>query len=203
MITNIFPGAGNGQARAAVFMSGTGTNAEALFRYHAGHPECRFVPALIVTDAPEHSRARELAAAWNIPLVEHDIRAFYAARGETAISLVSERRRAIRSEWTEALRELVLPWKIDFGVLAGFVPVRGDRARRSSRVADFCRLRARFRACLDREEPRDLHQQLLYALGRRESRFGPARQGVRQAREPVAAVLRQDRHRPSDQPLDE
>ena len=116
MITNIFPGAGNGQARAAVFMSGTGTNAEALFRYHAGHPECRFVPALIVTDAPEHSRARELAAAWNIPLVEHDIRAFYAARGETAISLVSERRRAIRSEWTEALRELVLPWKIDFGV---------------------------------------------------------------------------------------
>ena len=113
MITNIFPGAGNGQARAAVFMSGTGTNAEALFRYHAGHPECRFVPALIVTDAPEHSRARELAAAWNIPLVEHDIRAFYAARGETAISLVSERRRAIRSEWTEALRELVLPWKID------------------------------------------------------------------------------------------
>lgn len=123
MITNIFPGAGNGQARAAVFMSGTGTNAEALFRYHAGHPECRFVPALIVTDAPEHSRARELAAAWNIPLVEHDIRAFYAARGETAISLVSERRRAIRSEWTEALRELVLPWKINFGVLAGFVPL--------------------------------------------------------------------------------
>lgn len=111
------------RARVAVFMSGTGTNAEALFRYHAGNPECCFVPALIVTDAPEHSRARELSSAWNIPLIEHDIRAFYSARGESAIALVSERRRAIRSEWTDSLRELLSPWKIDFCVLAGFVPL--------------------------------------------------------------------------------
>jgi len=104
-------------------MSGSGTNAEALLRYRAEHSGCRFVPALIVTDAPETGRAREVAARWNVPLAELDIRAFYAARGEEAISLVSDRRRAIRAEWTDALRALIAPWKIEFGVLAGFVPL--------------------------------------------------------------------------------
>jgi len=123
MIKNLFPGGGERPVRAALFMSGSGTNAEALLRYRAGHSGCRYVPALIVTDAPETGRAREIAAEWKIPLVELDIRAFYAERGETAISLVSERRRAIRAEWTDALRRLIAPWKIDFGVLAGFVPL--------------------------------------------------------------------------------
>lgn len=123
MIKNLFPGAAEHPARAALFMSGSGTNAEALLRYHAAAPGCRFVPALIVTDAPETGRAREIAARWKIPLAELDIRAFYSARGEEAISLVSERRRAIRAEWTEALRRLIAPWDIDFGVLAGFIPL--------------------------------------------------------------------------------
>ena len=123
MIKNLFPGAAERPARAAFFMSGSGTNAEALLRYHAVAPGCRFVPALIVTDAPETGRAREIAMQWKIPLAELDIRAFYAARGEEAISLVSERRRAIRAEWTEALRRLIAPWNIDFGVLAGFIPL--------------------------------------------------------------------------------
>ncbi|MBS1368821.1 MAG: hypothetical protein HPZ91_02590 [Lentisphaeria bacterium] len=123
MIKKIFPGASGRPARAAIFMSGSGTNAEALLRYCAERPGCSFSPALIVTDAPESSRARVLSAEWGIPLVEHDIRAFYAARGESAISLVSERRRAIRAEWTDMLRELLVPREIDFGVLAGFVPL--------------------------------------------------------------------------------
>lgn len=123
MIKNLFPGAAEHPARAALFMSGAGTNAEALLRYHAATPGCRFVPALIVTDAPETGRAREIATRWNVPLAEQDIRAFYAARGEEAISLVSERRRAIRAEWTDALRRLIAPWEIAFGVLAGFVPL--------------------------------------------------------------------------------
>ncbi|MPM85520.1 Phosphoribosylglycinamide formyltransferase [bioreactor metagenome] len=123
MIRNLFPGVAKRPARAALFMSGSGTNAEALLRYHAGNSGCSFIPALIVTDAPESGRAREIAATWKIPLAELDIRAFYAERGETAIALTSERRRAIRAEWTDALRRLIAPWKIDFGVLAGFVPL--------------------------------------------------------------------------------
>ncbi len=123
MIRNLFPGAGKRLARVAVFMSGSGTNAEALFRYCAGRSACRFAPVLIVTDAPETGRAREVAAAWSVPLVELDIRKFYAERGEQAISLISERRRVIRAEWTEALRKLIAPWEIDFGVLAGFIPL--------------------------------------------------------------------------------
>lgn len=123
MIRNLFPGAAKRPARAALFMSGSGTNAEALLRDCAESSDRHFVPALIVTDAPETGRAREIAANWRVPLVELDIRAFYAARGEEAISLVSERRRAIRSEWTDALRERIVPHRIDFGVLAGFVPL--------------------------------------------------------------------------------
>ena len=123
MIDHIFSVPSGRRARVAIFMSGSGTNAGALLRYGAEHPGCRFQVALIVTDAPESSRARALAAEWGIPLVEHDIRAFYAARGESAISLVSERRRAIRQEWTEQLRLLLRPRGIDFGVLAGFVPL--------------------------------------------------------------------------------
>lgn len=123
MIDDIFSVPSGRPARAAVFMSGSGTNAEALLRYGSEHPDCGFVVALIVTDAPESSRARALSAQWGVPLVEHDIRAFYAARGESAISLVSERRRALRKEWTEELRRLLAPHTIDFGVLAGFVPL--------------------------------------------------------------------------------
>ena len=123
MINTFFTTPGGRIARIAVFMSGSGTNAEALLRYCAEHSGCGFQVSLIVTDAPESSRARRLAADWGIPLVEHDIRAFYAARGESAIALVSERRRAIREEWTKELCALLAPCGIDFGVLAGFVPL--------------------------------------------------------------------------------
>ena len=123
MINHIFSASSGHPARVALFMSGSGTNAEALLRSAGEHPGCGFRVALIVTDAPESSRARVLAAKWGVPLIEHDIRAFYAVRGESAISLISERRRAIRKEWTAQLRSLLLPCEIDFGVLAGFVPL--------------------------------------------------------------------------------
>ena len=123
MIDHFFSVPSGRPARIAVFMSGSGTNAEALLRYYAEHPENGCRVTLLVTDAPETSRARRLSADWGVPLLEHDIRAFYAARGETAISLVSERRRAIRAEWTDCLCSLLAPHAVDFGVLAGFVPL--------------------------------------------------------------------------------
>ncbi|MCK5844800.1 MAG: hypothetical protein KAG97_08845, partial [Victivallales bacterium] len=57
------------------------------------------------------------------PLVKHDIRAFYRERGEERMSLATERGRKIRGEWTDTLRELLAPFRVDFGVLAGFVPL--------------------------------------------------------------------------------
>ena len=117
------PGGTGGKARIAVFMSGSGTNAEALLEYERRGEPVAFETVLIVTDAPETSRARVLAGRCGLPLAELDIRAFYRERGETAIALTTPRRRRLREEWTEALRALVAPYRIDFAVLAGFVPL--------------------------------------------------------------------------------
>lgn len=124
MLNNLFPGFNRPEpARMAIFMSGSGTNAVALLNYFRNHPEVHFAPVLIVTDAPEHSRAREIAAAWHLPIAELDIRRFYREHGEETIALDTERRREIRAEWSAALAEMLQPYRLDFGVLAGFVPL--------------------------------------------------------------------------------
>ncbi|MDR0933055.1 MAG: hypothetical protein LBM70_08575 [Victivallales bacterium] len=123
MIKSLFNAIPGTPARVAIFMSGAGSNADALLRYCAENPDCNYISALLVTDSPKTSRAGAISAEWGIPLIEHDIRAFYAERGESVIALTSERRREIRAEWTDVLRQMLLPCKIDFGVLAGFVPL--------------------------------------------------------------------------------
>lgn len=104
----------------AIFMSGTGTNAEKVL-------ENRNVdvwqPVVIVTDAPEQSRSAEIAAKFELPLVALDIRKFYREHGENRMSLQTERGREIRTLWTEELRRLLSEYRIDFGILAGFVPL--------------------------------------------------------------------------------
>ena len=109
-------------ARVAVFLSGTGSNAEVLLDYAAGGDR-GFVVSQLVTDAPESSAARRLGRGYGVPVVELDIRRFYRERGEESIRLDSELRRQIRGEWSAALWELVREGKPDFGVLAGFVPL--------------------------------------------------------------------------------
>lgn len=112
-----------GAARVAVLMSGTGTNAEALFRFCREHSGLAFEPVVIVTDAPETSRAAALGREFDVPVAALDIKAFYRARGEEAIALTTPRRREIREEWTDELRRLMAPYRVDFAVLAGFVPL--------------------------------------------------------------------------------
>jgi folate-dependent phosphoribosylglycinamide formyltransferase PurN len=105
-------------------MSGSGSNVEKLLEWiERSTNESTWIPAVIVTDAPRTSRAEEIAEKWSIPLVKHDIRAFYKERGEERMSLATERGREIRGEWTEELRALLAPFNISFGVLAGFVPL--------------------------------------------------------------------------------
>ncbi|NOY74356.1 MAG: hypothetical protein GXP32_01005 [Kiritimatiellaeota bacterium] len=123
MIQNFLDGA-TGPAKAALFMSGSGSNVVRLLEWVARHPEsCSWTPTVIATDAPLTSRADEISAKWSIPLVELDIRAFYRERGEERMSLATERGREIREEWTAELRESLEPFSVDFGVLAGFVPL--------------------------------------------------------------------------------
>ena len=67
--------------------------------------------------------AARLAREYDKPLVALDIRAFYRRGGLNSISLATERGRALREEWTDALRRLLRSYRIDFGILAGFVPL--------------------------------------------------------------------------------
>ena len=100
------PGGTGGKARIAVFMSGSGTNAEALLEYERRGEPVAFETVLIVTDAPETSRARVLAGRCGLPLAALDIRAFYRERGETAIALTTPRRRRLREECRAVRRML-------------------------------------------------------------------------------------------------
>ncbi len=105
--------------RCALFMSGSGTNAEVLLR--TAPPHLHFV--LMVTDAPQTSRAAELARAFGLPLAALDIRAFYRERGLASISLATEAGREARDAWTAALADKVLPYRPECGILAGFLPL--------------------------------------------------------------------------------
>lgn len=106
----------------AIFMSGSGSNAEKVLDFQKKNP-AKWLPAVIVTDDPEKSRAAEIAENYDLPLAALSIRKFYRQHGEDKISLASENGRRIRELWTEALREKIASFDIDFGILAGFMPL--------------------------------------------------------------------------------
>ena len=106
-----------------IFMSGSGTNAEKVLEYVSNREVKAWIPSVIVTDAPKKSRASEIALKYNIPLIEHDIKLFYKKNGEKRVSLLTETGREIRREWTIELRRMLSPFQIDFGILAGFIPL--------------------------------------------------------------------------------
>jgi len=106
----------------AIFLSGSGTNADNLLSTLKNYGDL-WTPSIIVTDAPKTSRAFEIAKKFNLKTIFLDIREFYKDRGEQRVSLKSENGRRIRDEWTNELRNLIKPFNIDFGLLAGFVPL--------------------------------------------------------------------------------
>ena len=109
--------------RGAIFMSGSGSNAEKILEYTSQKTDKSWTPAAIVTDRPETSRAFEIASKFNLKVVDLDIKKFYNDRGETRISIMTDRGGEIREEWTDTLRKQLEPFNIDFGILAGFVPL--------------------------------------------------------------------------------
>jgi folate-dependent phosphoribosylglycinamide formyltransferase PurN len=109
-------------ARTVVFLSGGGTNAEAILNYLASGGRA-FRTVALATDSPLASHARELGKRHGLPVVELDIREFYRARGEESIRLDTPRRREIRQEWSDALYALLAPFAPEMGILAGFIPL--------------------------------------------------------------------------------
>lgn len=109
--------------RAAIFLSGSGSNAERLLEDRRRQTDPAYDVVALVTDAPAVSRALAIGQAHGIPVVANDIRAFYRERGETRVSLATPAGRELRDQWTAELRRQLAPYAVDFGVLAGFVPL--------------------------------------------------------------------------------
>ncbi|MFA6931158.1 MAG: hypothetical protein WCT05_12600 [Lentisphaeria bacterium] len=112
---------------AAIFLSGGGSNAEQILRRNqevlSQGKEVPYDLRVLVTDAPDTSRARELGATYGIAVVEEDIRAFYRANGEERVSIRTLRAQELRDQWSDLLRQKLRPYAIDFAVFAGFVPL--------------------------------------------------------------------------------
>ena len=116
--------ASNKTPRAAIFLSGSGSNAEKVLQYLKTHaPGTPFEAAALVTDAPDTSRAYELGRLFNLPVIANDIRAFYRKHGCSRMTIATKEGWEIRQKWTLQLEEQLLTHEIDFGVFAGFVPL--------------------------------------------------------------------------------
>ena len=108
--------------RAAIFLSGNGSDTEKILSDFAEHQEQRhWIPAVLVTDRPKTSRAAEIAGKYGLPLVEHGIAAFYRSHGSDKVTVATPEGRRIRELWTAALLERLRPFDLDFAVLAGFI----------------------------------------------------------------------------------
>ena len=109
----------HGIPSAALFLSGSGTNASSILKFLATSPQPAFQISVIVSDNSA-SNARKLAEQYQLPYVSEDIRAFYRVNGSQSTSLATSRGRELREQWTATLRERLRPFRIDFGILAGF-----------------------------------------------------------------------------------
>lgn len=120
MISNFLKNNDSGQYSAAIFLSGTGANAEKLLseRMDVDH----WKPVVLVSDR-RSSAAETLGERFQVPVVIHDLKEFYAAHGFTQTLLNTPEGMAARQAWTDALREKLAAYTIDFGIFAGFVPL--------------------------------------------------------------------------------
>jgi folate-dependent phosphoribosylglycinamide formyltransferase PurN len=120
---NIFLGnlPDNVKPSLAIFLSGSGSNAEKLLSDADVKSSVNF--SVLVTDAPEKSRAEAIGAKFGLPVVSSSIRQFYRDHGLNTISLATEAGRNVRELWTAELRNMLKDYPIDFGVLAGFEPL--------------------------------------------------------------------------------
>ena len=109
-------------ARTAIFMSGTGTNAAAVLRYAAVRRRS-FQVAALATDAPDSGNAYALGREFKLPVVALDLKKFYLEHGESSIRLDSPHRRELRQLWSDRMYEMLAPYSVELGILAGFVPL--------------------------------------------------------------------------------
>ena len=110
-------------ARVAIFLSGSGSNAERILQQWQTAETPPFEVVTLVTDRPERSRAFEIGRAFDLPVVANDIREFYRSGGSTRVTLATAQGRSLREKWTDALRRQLADYRIDFGGFAGVIPL--------------------------------------------------------------------------------
>lgn len=120
MISNFLKNNVSGRYKAAIFLSGTGVNAEKILSGRTG--DDKWEPVVLVTDRCD-SAAETLGARFRIPVVIHDLKSFYAEHGFTHTLLNTPEGIAARQAWTDALRKKLADFSIDFGIFAGFIPL--------------------------------------------------------------------------------
>ncbi|MBO7535003.1 MAG: hypothetical protein J6T46_13520 [Victivallales bacterium] len=122
-IKPLLPSNGHALPRTAIFLSGSGSNAEHLLMTLAEMQTPPLQMMALVTDAPETSRAKELGKKFGVPVIASDIRKFYSDHGESRVSLATPQGQELRKLWTDGLRKKLKKLELDFAVFAGFVPL--------------------------------------------------------------------------------
>ena len=90
--------------RAAIFISGTGSNAERLLETREKTSGSKWTPAVIVTDFPEKSRASEIARRFGLPLAALSIKDFYLKHGEKKFLLKIRYITPIKKCWRQRIK---------------------------------------------------------------------------------------------------
>ena len=93
--------------QSIIFMSGVGSNAEALLDFSINHKEAEFEVAALFSDRPDQSRTYEIAEKYNLEVLSLDIFKFYQNYGEEVINLATPRRVEIRNLWTREVSKIL------------------------------------------------------------------------------------------------
>jgi len=130
-LVNLYEPVEGRKAQVAAFMSGSGTNVQRVLEYEEMlGDKSPFHVSVIVTDRPKTSNARKIWSEWtekwgagSIQFVAHDIKKFYAKRGERKVSIRTQKGQEIREQYTKTLSAMLEDCTIDFAVFGGFVPL--------------------------------------------------------------------------------
>ena len=122
-VTPLLPQSKNHKPHTAIFLSGGGSNAEKIINAVRALEDAPLELKALVTDAPKTSRANELGKTYKLPVISVDIREFYAKHGESRVSIATPKGQELRKAWTDEVRRLIAPLKLDFAIFAGFVPL--------------------------------------------------------------------------------
>jgi len=129
-ITPLFTIKSDKTINVAIFLSGTGTNAEKILNSWHRSGEMKRYRIVIFTDRPTTSRAKQLSESFGLPYVANDIKEFYKKNEYPQVPIATPDGYRFRENWTNSVRLQLAAYPIDFGIFAGFIPL-------TNIVADF------------------------------------------------------------------